>query len=68
MFGLGAVLLWLVGAVVGWVILYLVVKAAVRNGILEADAQRSEHRPRPGMAPDLDLALARSKERFPDEE
>ena len=60
--------LWIVSA---WVF-YMIVKAAVRNGILEADAERARKARYPEAATfakqvELERRLAESRAAFPDE-
>jgi hypothetical protein len=63
-----AVALWLISV---WVF-YMIIKAAVRNGILEADAERKKIA-RYGKAEtfakqvELDRRIAESREAFPDD-
>jgi len=62
------ILVWLVSA---W-ILYLIIKYAVRNGILEADAERARKARYPEAATfakqvELERRLAESRAAFPDE-
>ena len=41
------IILYIIGVVIGWVILYYVVKAAVRNGVTEALDSRSDNKNAP---------------------